>query len=237
MENRELSVAICAIASNENLYLRDWVSYHRGIGVQKIILFDNSPSGGDYPEQVIGDYAAKGLVEIIRVRKEGRNPELLQEMCYTAAYNVWHAEFDFMLFIDIDEYLTLMDGLTLRDWLSGFRNADLVKLNWMCYTDGGLLHYDGRPVWERFTELMQPLDKSDWWSAAHPVNSTIKTMVNCRQRWVSFVKVRSPHFCVTNKMLSAVAVTASGEKVHPFSSSLPVDYKNAWIRHYRTLTI
>ena len=30
MENRELRVAICAIASNENLYLRDWVRWQQG---------------------------------------------------------------------------------------------------------------------------------------------------------------------------------------------------------------
>lgn len=66
--------AICAIASNENLYLRDWVKYHVDLGVCKIILFDNSPIYGDYPQQVIGDYVSENIVDIINIRKDDVNP-------------------------------------------------------------------------------------------------------------------------------------------------------------------
>lgn len=237
METTVLRVAICAIASNENLYLRDWVRYHIGLGVKKIVLFDNSPLQGDCPQMVIGDYVSSGWVTIIHVRKKSVNPVLMQEMCYTAGYQAWHKDYDFMLFIDIDEYLTLRDGLTLQEWLKSVMMADLVKLNWMCYTDNGMLHYDNRPVTERFTEPMMPLNKADWWNEKHPVNSTIKTMVNCKQREASFLATKTPHICLTNKRNNAVAVTAGGKPVHPMASACMMDYDAAWIRHYRTLTI
>ena len=231
-------LAICAIASNENLYLRDWVKYHIDLGVQKIILFDNSPVDGDYPQQVIGDYIAERIVSIIHVRKEGFNPFLLQEMCYTSAYKVCHNDFDFMVFIDIDEYLTLAPGLSLDDFLNRFEDTDMIKLNWMCYTDNGLLHYDGRPVTERFTEPMKPYNKPDWWSDSHPVNSTIKTIVNCnRINDASFLSSNTPHFCITEKGNDAVAKSASGNKVNPYASACNIDYSVAWLRHFRTLTI
>lgn len=231
-------LAICAIASNENLYLRDWVKYHIELGVSKIILFDNSPVTGDYPQQVIGDYIADRSVDVVNVRKDGFNPPLLQEMCYTAAYNVYHKDFDYMAFIDIDEYLTLAPGISLDNFLSRFDDTDLIKLNWMCYTDNGLLHYDRRPVTERFTEPMKPYNKADWWSESHPVNSTIKTIVNCnRISDASFVSTRTPHICDTDKKTNAVAKTANGNPVNPYSSACSIDYSVAWLRHFRTLTI
>jgi len=231
-------LAICAIASNENLYLRDWVKYHMELGVSKIILFDNSPVNGDFPQQVVGDYITDRSVEVVLVRKDGFNPPFLQEMCYTAAYEIYHKNFDYMAFIDVDEYLTLSPSLSLDGFLGRFDDSDLIKLNWMCYTDNGLLHYDDRSVIERFTEPMKPYNKPDWWSDKHPVNSTIKTIVNCNNaEYASFIATKTPHICETNKKANAVAKTANGKPVNPYASACNIDYSVAWLRHFRTLTI
>ena len=37
-----MSTAICAIAKNENLYLKEWVEYHKNIGINKIFIYDNN---------------------------------------------------------------------------------------------------------------------------------------------------------------------------------------------------
>lgn len=159
-------------------------------------------------------------------------------MCYTSGYEVYHRDYDFMAFIDIDEYLTFVPGVTLDKWLCGFDDTDLIKLNWMCYTDNNLLHYDGRPVTERFTEPMKPFDKPDWWSDKHYVNSTIKTIVNCNNaEYASFLMTKTSHICATDKLDNAIAKTASGIPVNPYASACNMDYTAAWLRHFRTLTI
>ena len=62
-----MKVGLIVIASNENLYLRDFVEYYKTIGVDQIILGDNSPENGDYPQLVIGDYIKSGFVKYINL--------------------------------------------------------------------------------------------------------------------------------------------------------------------------
>ena len=48
-----LNIALCAIAKNENLYIREWVEHYKNIGVSKIFLYDNNDIDGERFEEVI----------------------------------------------------------------------------------------------------------------------------------------------------------------------------------------
>ena len=41
LSSKEASLAIVAIAKNESDYIREWVAFHKAVGVDNIILFDN----------------------------------------------------------------------------------------------------------------------------------------------------------------------------------------------------
>ena len=41
-----MKTALCAIAKNENLYIREWVEHYKNIGVSKIFLYDNNDING-----------------------------------------------------------------------------------------------------------------------------------------------------------------------------------------------
>ena len=63
-----------------------------------------------------------------------------------------------MAFFDFDEYLVMhfLEGkkIKLKEYLSNpiFDKCEAIEINWLIYTDNGLIHYDNRTLIERFTE-------------------------------------------------------------------------------------
>ena len=74
-----MKTALCAIAKNENLYIREWVEYYMKLGFSNIILYDNNDINGECFEEVINDYIESGFVKIINFRGK--------LVCQLTAYN------------------------------------------------------------------------------------------------------------------------------------------------------
>ena len=92
-----MKVAVCAIAKNENLYIREWVEWYKNLGVSKIFLYDNNDLDGERFEEVIDDYIKSDFVEVIDVRDADLSYMLLnrkggyyrcsiQHKCYVDCY-------------------------------------------------------------------------------------------------------------------------------------------------------
>ena len=92
-----LRVGIIAIAKNENLYLREWFDWHLGLGFDHIIIGLN-------------DDEFKPLITNPRVTyKDYSGIDKLQTLAYTEMYQEYRDQFDWLLFIDIDEFVMLDD--------------------------------------------------------------------------------------------------------------------------------
>lgn len=165
LDNTPLKVALCAIAKNENLYIREWVEWYKNLGISKIFLYDNNELDGEKFEDVINDYIEIGFVEIIDVRgvekgcvydEEGIN---LQPKCYIDCYKNKCNNFDWVCFFDIDEFLKFKNGYNLFGFLNQkmFNDTDTILVSWEHYDDNNLIYYDSRPVVERFTHLSKKI--------------------------------------------------------------------------------
>ena len=152
-------VAVCAIAKNENLYIREWVEWYKNLGIEKIFLYDNNDIDGERFEEVINDYIESGFVEVIDRRgiekgcvydEKGIN---LQPKCYIEFYEGEGKNYDWICFFDVDEFLVFKNNYTLFSFLNQdkFKDEDLILISWQHYDDNNLLYYDSRPVMERFT--------------------------------------------------------------------------------------
>jgi len=172
-----LKVGVCAIAKNENLYIREWVEYYKNLGVSKIFLFDNNDVDGERFEDVIGDYIEnkfvklidkRGAVKVINTSYE--YGDSIQGLAYSECYYNNYKNFDWLAFLDIDEFLSIdFKYKDLFDFLNDFKKYDGVKVQWRLYGDNGQVHYENKPVIERF--------KSDK-NKKH--NRYIKTILRCR---------------------------------------------------------
>lgn len=145
-------VWICAIAKMEERYIREWVEWHKKIGIDHIVLGDNNDSDYDKPLQpIIQDYVDEGFVEIINV-----NDKLgYQRDFYNNTYKERKDEFDWIGFIDIDEFVELKANNDIHDFLnqSKFTNFNSILFCWLCYGDSEHLYYEDKPVKQRFNRL------------------------------------------------------------------------------------
>ena len=220
-----MRIGICCIVKQENLYLRDWVKYYHDMGVKKIVLYDNNDINGEYPQQVIGDYIASGFVDY----KNARGLYRYQIEAYNKCYNEYVDEFDWMGFLDIDEYWYLDSHLTFDDFFSEerFPNATVIFLNWLCYGDDNKIHYEPLPVQERFKIPSQPII-SEW-------NAVKKVFVKCdRELNMVFFDVNGVYSANEDGTTRNKPYTSDGK---PFIPEFKVDFTNSYIKHYRTLTI
>ena len=143
-----MKTLVCCIVKQENLYLRDWIKYYKRLGVDKIVLYDNNDIDGEYPQQVIGDFIEDNFVDYINARGKYR----YQLEAYTDCYSQYKSNYDWLGFFDIDEYVEITGKQTINEYLGQdmFSDTYCLPLYWVIYGDNGLLHYDSRPVYDRF---------------------------------------------------------------------------------------
>lgn len=230
-----MSIAICGIAKNENLYVREWVEYHKYIGVEKIFIYDNNDIDGEHLEEVLYDYIPS-FVEIINVRgieKESTQEDglILQNHCYVECYNNHKSEYDYMAFIDIDEFINTRNK-DINEVLSSYNNFDTLLLSWKNHGDNGLVRYDNRPVRERFTGGVRS-------NTGFRNNKCCKSIVHCGNKDI----IISPKASIRHKFLfkDGINIDSTGKIIkeinHINAQLLSPVYGKLYIDHYITKTL
>ena len=145
-----MEVALCAIGRMENLYAREWVEHHLRIGFDHIFIYDNNQRGEEHFESVLADFVAEKCVTII----DFRDCEKAQRAAYNDCYRRYGRDYSWIAFFDFDEFLFINSKLPqdVHELMRRYDGWQVVMVPWLMMTDGGLLHYDPRPVTERFTE-------------------------------------------------------------------------------------
>lgn len=156
-----MKTLLCAIVKNENRYINEWIVYHKNIGFDGIILYDNNDIDGEILNVKqddfirIIDYRGKHIVvpSDISVFKM-KYTHGIQEQAYNDCYLNQADDYDWIAFFDIDEFLFIENNMKINDFLSQskFNNVDSIQLNWKIYGDNGHIKYENKPVIERFTE-------------------------------------------------------------------------------------
>lgn len=215
-------IAICAIAKNEEAYLREWIDYHLSIGFEKIYLYNNNDEDQEQLENLLEDYISQNILEIIDVR--GR--WAWQKKSYNNFVKEHKRDISWAAFIDIDEFITLSPQYSsIREYLAkadalGF---SAVHLNWKIYGDNDLIYKTDQPVLERFKESCDN-------PAVQKVNWHVKTIA----RVCDIVRFSSPHYaCYTGQWCNSDLVKVK----QPLSPFTPPVYNHAFIRHYLTKTM
>lgn len=218
---------LCCIGRKENQYIREYVEYYKKLGFTNICLYDNNYDGEEDFEDVIGDYVDSGFVFI----KNYRNLSTCQLKAYEECYAEYHDKYDWIAYFDCDEFLTFTNHATIEEYLSDkmFDGYNAIKVNWMCYGDGGELRNDGRPLLERITTPVLPYDKHIGYN--FPENNHIKSMVRCMNFDLKFMG--NPHVTNITPQCNNAGIECS-MTASPFN---PFDYSYAYLRHFSTKTI
>lgn len=127
-----MRVALVCIAKNEDAYIQEWLDYHLKLGVDSVFIYENDWRSGIEREGI-------HTIPWDGVKRQ------------VAAYNDFlfkRHDFDWAVFIDIDEFIVLNKHDNLKCFLSQY--SDTVALNWMMFGDNGQENTEGS-VLERFT--------------------------------------------------------------------------------------
>ena len=115
-------------------------------------MYDNNDLNGENFDFLSNEINTK-FIEIINYRGKKRKQREIYNKCYFYNYK----KYNWIIFIDIDEYIFLKSYSDISTYLSQpkFIKCDSIYLNWIVHTDNDLLYYDNRTLKERFPKVIK----------------------------------------------------------------------------------
>jgi SAM-dependent methyltransferase len=131
-------LAVCAIFKDEAPYLREWIEFHRVVGVERFFLYNHASS--DDHRGALAPYIEDGIVTLEDWQGESRPGEMsIQVDVYNDGLERYRNESRWLAFIDIDEFLFSPIVQTLPELLAEYEPWPSVAANWAVYGASGHL--------------------------------------------------------------------------------------------------
>jgi hypothetical protein len=115
-------LSVCAIYRNEASYLREWIEFHRLVGVERFYLYDNEST--DEHLQVLEPYLREGTVVV-----HDWPGAAAQLSAYADCLERYRNDSRWIAFIDLDEFLFSPTGRPVPDVLSDHEGEVGVVVN------------------------------------------------------------------------------------------------------------
>lgn len=187
-------VAIVAIAKDEDISIKEWVIYHLKLGFDDIILFQN-----DWDCQYRNN----------RLKLYSANGSNRQLACYNHFICDMASEYDWVAFIDLDEFIVLKKHTNIKRFIEVYGNQWSICMNWVYFGSGNQHSITSNSVLKRFTRR------------SHVPDIHIKTLLNLE----SGALMLDPHHA------SIPSIDTNWNKVSgPFNPGGPIDVVQ--INHY-----
>ena len=185
----EYNISACCITQNEDRFLKEWIDYHRLIGIEHFYVYDNLSEDNSYA--VLEPYIREGIVEYI-----------FWEKTYDTEKGWWHVQRDayvdavkraqnkskWLAIIDTDEFIVPIKDNDLNAFLADFDDFGGVCISWVFYGSSGIKNLS-EDTWM----VEQLLSRSD---LLNPLNKMVKSIV--RPERVNAEESFFPHTCAYN---------------------------------------
>lgn len=204
-------VCLVAILKDEEPFLDEWIVYHRMLGIDRFFLYDDHPA---FPLREL----LKPYREYVTVVDWCGMDKMFAGRCnqtkaYTHALENHISVFDWVLFLDGDEFVVLYKHENVQDFLADFEDCTAVSLNWHVFGHNG--YYDNPEGLITASLTRRMLAPSSW----------VKTFT----RPAAIQNTWSPHWC---RLKYGKQVDSNS---HPYQHGLiyPGLTKRACINHYQ----
>ncbi len=128
-----INLAICAIFQNEAPFLREWIEFHRLVGVEHFFLYDNLSD--DNGAEILAPYCSEGLVTLLPWPISFEN--FAQARAYNDCLERFGADIRWLALVDVDEFLFSPAVRNLHTVLSEFEHFPGVVVHWQVYGSSG----------------------------------------------------------------------------------------------------
>ncbi len=139
LTSKKYDLVICAVFQNEELFLKEWLEFHKLVGVQHFYLYNNLST--DRCLEILHPYIEVGEVDLFNFPVEVNNQmeylSLLQIPAYQHALNIVKQTARWAAFIDIDEFLFPVKHYDLVSLLKEYEKYPGLVVNWQIYGTGG----------------------------------------------------------------------------------------------------
>lgn len=132
-------LSACAIFRNEARFLKEWIEYHRLIGVEHFYLYNNL-SEDDF-QTVLKPYIEEGIVELVDWPYQGKTHNgwnRIQRRAYWDVVQKKKNETYWLAIIDTDEFIVPIENSDLAQFLKGYEKYGGLGINWQHYGNAGL---------------------------------------------------------------------------------------------------
>lgn len=218
-ENKKYKVSICAIFKNEAPYIREWIEYHKIVGVEHFYMYNNF-SDDNYMD-ILKPYIECGDVTLIQWEvPQGQIP------AYRDCVKKFSKETNWIGFIDLDEYIVPNKDDSVGAFLDKFKKYPSVLIYWRMFCSSGLMERDiSGLVTEDFTVCWEKYDTVGKCFYNTSFNLNIESKHNTHLHhilWGSF------------KGLDIPPVNVFGKIALPFRNKAKSDEFPIQINHYFT---
>lgn len=179
-----MRTAICVIIKNENDYLDEWINYHLNLGINEIFLYEDYGSKSHL--DIITPYEDRVHLNPIDVIYNCSNDDIekhsfKQTQLFEYFSKIYKNDFDWILFIDIDEFLVLSQPL--HELLTEYSDKTAIFLKWMVYGASGHLNKPVGKVMDNYTDFVV---------ATFDYNFQFKSFINCKKniKWINNHEVK-----------------------------------------------
>lgn len=137
-DSENIKICICTVIKDEQEYLDDWLKYTFSLGVDKIFIVEDEGSASH--KEITEKYGDK--IEYLSYQcdedylNHGKTRQSYHQMKmfeYVCSLNVY----DWCFIMDIDEYITITENITLKKLLSEYSNYSELILYWKNYGANG----------------------------------------------------------------------------------------------------
>ncbi len=198
-----MRLAVCTIQRDRAPWLKEWFAFHSLFGVEKFFFFAHKCT--DNTLEVVAELKKSFDISAFSLPDDLPTPQL---HAYQYAYENFNHTFDWMAFVDGDEFLFPTVGNDIRSILAqyDYEKLSALAVHWVCFGSNGHLQEPQGLITENF-RTRPPLDFKD--------NAHIKSIVRGRQgsafRTLSTAHLFQTIFGTYDEKLRLVT---SGKSVH-----------------------
>lgn len=203
--------SICCIIKNEQRFLKEWLEYHLNLGFDAIYCYEDYRS--DTHKDITDEYENVFLSTCEEYGVPNYVSPETQDHLYKKFLNEHNDEYDWIAFIDVDEFIILDNEYTLDKLFEEYKDYAGIWLSWKMYNANGHIKRPEGKVMDNYTQVVEDNDDN----MLDSIKWNKKSVVNCHVA-VDFLNI--------HLIKGGVDINYNGNKL------APKVFKKAWINHY-----